>query len=106
MIVNVFFEGTPKPDAHAELEEDGSFFVAAAEKEIGEAGTVRFDNIKFSRKIYNQLAEKNVQFTVNVYSGRKSSKDNLLDGGFASGQVSDLVNRTTVVESKLISADY
>lgn len=78
IIVDVAFTGTPKPNVNAKLEEDGSFFVATAQKEITNWQIASFKGLKFSRKIYDQLADKNIDLGVNVYSGRKSSPDNLL----------------------------
>jgi len=105
IIVRIYFEGMPKHNAHAKLEEDGSFFVASAEKEISGTEPVRFENVKFSRKIYNQLVDKNVDFNINVFSGRRSSKDNLLNGGYLFGKVSELVNQQSTINCKLIYGD-
>src|SRR5690349_6207007 len=53
IIVYVFLTGTPKDSAGAELEEDGSFFVASAEKEILPGQVAKFDGIQFPKKIYD-----------------------------------------------------
>lgn len=70
IIVSVSYEGTPKMNSNASLKEDGSFFVASAEKVITYGQAVKFDAFKFSKEIYAQLEDKNVDMTVNVYSGR------------------------------------
>lgn len=105
IIVHVFFEGTPKDSSHAELEEDGSFFVASAKKEILYGQVAKFDNIKFSKKIYNQLADKDIDLGVNVYTGRKSSPDNLLNGDALFDKISNVVNKKFTLKCKLIYGD-
>jgi hypothetical protein len=105
IIVDVFFTGTPKDSSLAELEEDGSFFVASAKKEILYGQVAKFDKIKFSKKIYNQLTDKDIDLGVNVYSGRKSSQDNLLNGDALFDKVSNVVNKRFTLKCKLIYGD-
>jgi len=105
IIVDVFFTGIPKDNSIAELEEDGSFFVASAKKEILYGQVAKFDSIKFSKKIYNQLADKDVDLGVNVYSGRKSSPANLLNGDVLFDKISNVVNKRFTLKCKLIYGD-
>ncbi len=105
LIVAVFFTGTPKDSSNAELEEDGSFFVASAKKEILYGQVAKFDNIKFPIKIYNQLADKDIDLSVDVYSGRKSSQDNLLNGDALFDKISNVVNKKFTLNCKLIYGD-
>ena len=105
IIVDVFFTGTPKDSSHAELEEDGSFFVASAKKELVYGQIAKFDSIKFPKRIYNQLADKDIDLGVNVYSGRKSSQDNLLNGDALFDKISNVVNKRFTLKCKLIYGD-
>lgn len=105
IIISVFLQGEPKDPAKAHLEEDGSFFVASAEQEITYGQTARFTNIRFPKKIYDQLLYKDVDMTIDAGTGRKTSPDNLITGDFLSGKVSELVNRTHHLNYKLIYGD-
>ncbi len=105
IIVDVFFNGTPKDSAHAKFEEDGSFYVASAKKEIIYGQVAKFDGITFSKKIYDQLADKDIDLGVNVYSGRKSSPDNLLDCESLFDKISKVVNKKFTLKGKLIYGD-
>lgn len=105
IIIHVFLEGTPKDPKKAHLEEDGSFYVGAAKKEIVYGQVARFDNLKFPKKIYDQLADKDPDLTVNIYTGRKSSQNNLITGDFLSDKVSNLINRHFTLNQKLIWGD-
>ncbi|MBS1510319.1 MAG: hypothetical protein JST86_05720 [Bacteroidetes bacterium] len=105
IIVAVFCEGIPKESVHAKLQEDGSFYVASQKKEIRFGETATFDHLLFPRSIYEQLAIKNIDVTVNVFTGRKSSPDNLLycDGWF--GKANEIVNKKILLKGKLIYGD-
>ena len=105
IIIDVFLEGTPKNSSKVHLEEDGSFYVGSAKREISYGQVARFDNLKFPRKIYNQLADKDVDLTVNVYTGRKSSQDNLITGDFLGDKVSNIINKRFTMNEKLIFGD-
>jgi hypothetical protein len=100
MIINVSLTGTPK-DTTLNAE-DGQFYVASAEKEITYGQVAKFDNIKFSRKTFDQLTQKNVYLNVFVYSGRKSSPDNLLDCNIIADSISNIVNKKFTITGKLI----
>ena len=103
IIVNVTLTGTPKDKKL--VAEDGDFYVAEAEKEITYGQVATFDNIKFSRKVYDELTDKNVSVMVFFYSGRKSSKDNLLNGTTLSDSISNIVNKHFELTGKLIYGD-
>ncbi len=105
IIVNAFFTGDPKSSAHAKLQEDGSFYVASGEKEIHYGETARFDSIRFSKKIFEQLADKDIDLGINVYSGRKTSGDNLLNCEPLFDKISHVVNKTFTLKGKLIYGD-
>ncbi|NII28755.1 hypothetical protein HB364_26980 [Pseudoflavitalea sp. X16] len=105
IIVHVFFTGTPRDSSGAELEEDGSFHVAATKKEIVYGQVARFDNVRFSHKIYDQLADKDIELGVNVYSGRKSSPDNLLNCESLFDKISHVAHKRFTLEGKLIYGD-
>ncbi len=65
----------------------------------------RFDSIRFSRELYDQLADKDIQLAVNIYSGRRSSRDNLLDFDPAFDKISNVVNKQIIIKGKLIYGD-
>ncbi|WP_320054452.1 hypothetical protein [uncultured Acetobacteroides sp.] len=106
IFVDVSITGEHKPTTPAKLiAEDGQFYVASVRKEIRYGQVARFDSIKMSRYIYNELLNKDADVTVNVYSGRKSSEDNLLNSELLSEKISKVVNRKSTIKSKLIYGD-
>jgi len=103
IIVNVTLTGLPKDKKL--ISEDGDFYVASTEREITYGQVAKFDNIKFSKKVYDQLIDKDVSVNVFFYSGRKSSKDNLLDGNILSDRISNVVTKQFELTGKLIYDD-
>ncbi len=73
IVIDAFLEGTPKDPKKAHLEEDGSFYVGTAKREIVYGQVARFNNLKFPKKLYDQLSDKDANLTVDVYTGGKSA---------------------------------
>lgn len=107
IIVDVSISGVPIPALAARLlSEDGRFYVATARKEIEYNQIARFDNIKFPRKYYNALEKKDVDVSIFLYTGRKSSKMNLLSTRRPiSEKVSKVVNQRLPLNARLIFGD-
>jgi hypothetical protein len=105
IVVAVYFTGIPRDSSKVKLGEDGSFNVAYATREISYGQIAKFEDIKFPGKIYDQLADKDIDVTVNVYSGRRSSTDNLLDCDALFEKISKVVNKKILVKGKLIYGD-
>ena len=101
----MFFYRISKDSSHTKFEEDGSFYIVSAQKEILYGQVASFDSIKFSKKIYDQLANKDIELGVNVYSGRKSSHDNLLNCEPLFDKISNVVNKKLTLKGKLIYGD-
>lgn len=105
IIVAVYLDGIPKDTSQANLAEDGTFYVGNAQKEISYGQVAKFDDIKISKKIYDQLADKDPNLLVNVYTGRKSSENNLIFGDLLSEKLSKVINRRFILNQKLITGD-
>lgn len=105
IVVDVLLQGTPRKGIKAHLEEDGSFYVGSASREIRPGQVARIDNLSFSKKIYDQLEDKDVDVNINVYTGRHSSPDNLITGDMLDGKISTLINKHFKLAHKLIYGD-
>lgn len=78
VIVAAYFSGEPKNIRDSE--EDGSMSILRSEVELTGADRIaRFEGLKFSRRQLNKLADKDIRLLINLFSGRKSSEDNLLN---------------------------
>ena len=105
IIVSAIFSGTPKDSSSADIAEDGVFDVAFAEKEIHYGEPAVFNKIKMSKKLFNQLADKDIELVINVYTGRKSTKDNLITCDLLAERISKVANKAFTLKGKLIYGD-
>ncbi|MCF8248130.1 MAG: hypothetical protein K9J37_23215 [Saprospiraceae bacterium] len=77
VIVFAGFAGEPINPKDAD--EIGEFAILNKEIELtGRNRIARFEGLKFSKKQLDKLKDKDIRLLINVYSGRKASKDNLL----------------------------
>jgi len=101
IIVSAFFSGDPVNDK--DLDDDGQMFITKKDIELsGDNRIAKFEGLKFSKAMYDKLADKDITLLINVYSGRKSSSDNLLDCGIVEANASKLMNKRFTVGCKLI----
>ncbi len=81
-------DGTPLPDVKTAPHRD--VVLGSYEFELHQAGEVRVSDAVISQEAYGRLSDTNYHFFVNVYSGRRAFQNNVLDGGYADGRLSDL----------------
>jgi hypothetical protein len=66
------------------------------------AGFVSVTNAAISDEAFKRLSDTNYYYTINIFSGRRVFKDNILDGGYAVGQISDAVKAPIEIKCDLI----
>lgn len=81
IIVGADYFGTPVPAAVDLADEVGQLDLGRAQRELEGAGSASFDGTGFRTDRLSQI-EGEPQVNINVYSGRKSSPDNLLSCEF------------------------
>jgi len=102
IIVSAWFSGVPKDTTSKEYAESGEMFLASARVELSSSRTASFEGIKFSKAAYDSLADKNISVLINVFSGRRTTQDNLLDCNILSEKMSAVRGRKFVLTGKLI----
>lgn len=101
IIVAAFFSGEPMNEK--DRGEDGQMFIVNKEIELsGDNRIARFEGLKFPKATYAKLADKDISLLINVYSGRKSSENNLLDCGIMEDRASKFRNKRFMLGCKLI----
>ena len=101
VIVSAMFNGEPL----SAQDRDDIGMMPVLDKNIelsGKNHVARFEGLKFSRKQLDKLADKDINLLINVFSGRKSSEDNLLDCGIMQMKASEFGNKRFVLSCKLI----
>jgi len=102
IIVAAWFSGKPIDTTSKEYAESGELFIKSWQVELDSNRVAKFEGIRFSKAAYDSLADKDIRVLVNVFSGRRSSPDNLLDCHILSDKMSAVNNRTFVLTGKLI----
>jgi hypothetical protein len=98
-----YLTGTPKKGALKKyVSEMGEVNLGEIEVEFSPGDSARFSTVKIKSDVFSQTDGANPQININVFSGRKSSPDNLLDCGTYEGALKDLQGKTTTINCKVI----
>ncbi len=102
IIVAAYFSGIPKDTTLKEYVKYGEIAIGSREKELTGERVAKFEGIKFPKTLLDTIAAKNMSLLINVYSGRKSTKDNLLDCDILQKPISEIKGNKFVLKGKLI----
>jgi hypothetical protein len=106
VIVSAFFWADPIDPKKKEMGEDGEVFVLKKDVELSGANlTARFEGLKFDKNLLKQMDGTDIHLLINVFSGRKSTDDNLLACGLVDAMASNFRNHRYVVACPLITGD-
>ncbi len=105
IIVSAFLTGIPKDTTLEDYQREGEIGILNHDVELTDTRIALFKNLKFSRKVYDSLADKDIRLLLNVYSGRKSAPDNLLNCDIFSGKLSTILNKRPTLFCSLIEGD-
>jgi hypothetical protein len=103
IIVKAYFSGVPKDTTLKEYKKWGEIGMMDPEIELSDSRAAKFENIKFSKKLYDSIADKNIRLLINIYSGRRSSKDNILDCDLLEDSLSNIKDKKFTLKCKLIA---
>ena len=105
IIVIAYFSGQPKDTTSEEYLKSGEMSLTSAQREIKDSAIAKFEGVKFSKALYDSLADKNIRLLINVVSGRKSTKDNLLNCDILEDKMSNIKGKRFTIKGKLIYGD-
>lgn len=103
IIVWAYFSGIPKDTTLKEYLKSGGIGIASAQQELrGDNRIAKIEGVKFSRSLYDSLSDKDIQVLINIYTGRRTHRDNLLDCEILEEKVSAVKNKKFILKGKLI----
>lgn len=91
-------KGTPKRD----VDEIGQVDLGEVQDEIAPGATATFAQVNLTQAMLKWVDAQGPQLLINVYSGRKSSPDNLLDCGIYEGSLKAVQGQSIPISCKLI----
>jgi hypothetical protein len=103
IIVAGYLNGQPKKSAPRKLiDEEGQIDLGVVKSEIQPGQVAKFGEVRMNQDALAWVDANGPQLLINVYSGRKSSKDNLLDCGLYEGPLKSIQGATIPISCKLI----
>ena len=102
IIIAAWFSGQPKDTTTREYAESGEMFIKSAQIELNNNRLANFEGIKFSKASYDSLADKDIRVLINIFSGRRSATDNLLDCTILTEKMSAVKGQKFTLKGKLI----
>jgi hypothetical protein len=87
---SIFFDGTGTPLPGIKTAPFREVFLGKYDFELEKEGSVIIKNATISKEAYSRLKDKNYYYLINIYSGRRVFKNNILSGGYADGRLEDL----------------
>jgi len=103
VVVTAWFSGQPSDTSSKEYAASGAMFIRSARIELSNSRVATFGGIKFSQASYDSLAGKDISVLVTIFSGRRSTQDNLLDCAILAEKMSVVKGRKFILEGKLIA---
>ncbi|MGA2570301.1 MAG: hypothetical protein ABSF23_07250 [Terracidiphilus sp.] len=91
-------QGTPK----RLIDEIGQVDLGEIKQEVVPGAMATFDKIKPDQTLLKWLDSQGLQLLINVFSGRKSTQDNLLDCGIYEGSLQSVQGKSIPISCKLI----
>lgn len=103
IIVSAMFWTEPIDPNEKAKGQDGLISVVNKNIELtGNNRIARFEGLKFDKSLLGKMEDKDISLLINIYSGRKSSPDNLLDCGILEIKASQLANKRFTLGCQLI----
>jgi hypothetical protein len=103
VIVAGYLSGFPKPGTPKRLVDHmDQIDMGEVKREVAPGAPAVFDQIKLDPTLVKWLDSQGPQVDINVFSGRKSSPNNLLDCGFWQDALSKAQGKTLSIACKLI----
>jgi hypothetical protein len=102
VVVWGYVTGFPKPGAPKPYSDMGEIELGQVRTEVPPGGDVSFNEIQLRRDALKQVDTQGPQLLINVFSGRRSSRDNLLDCGLYQGPLKAVQGHNIPISCKLI----
>ena len=103
IIVSAMFWATPVDPREKAKGENGMVSVLKKDIELrGDKHIARFEGLKFDKNLLKKIEDRDINLLINIFSGRKSSQDNLLDCGILEMKASQFANKRFVLGCRLI----
>lgn len=105
VIVSAMFSGVPKDTTSEEYLIWGQMGINDFKIELTNQRIARFEKVRFHSSVLNKLSDVDIFLLINVFSGRRSSENNILDVEFLQDKMSVIKGKKYILKGKLIGED-
>ncbi len=105
IIVQAFFYGTPVDTTNTDYIEWGKILVGDSRVELFQERVATFKQIKISKEVFDGLLEKDFDVLINIFSGRRSSENNILNTDILEKKILEMSGQQFTLTGKLIFND-
>lgn len=105
VVVKAIFFGDPIENLPKKYHNDGvigGIVLLTYPLELRDKRIAKFENLKFSKELYDLLANKDISLLINVFSSRNSTELNLLSCGIIQDTMSEIIGKRLTINCKLI----
>ena len=102
ILVVAYFGGIPKAGSKFKPDEMGNIDLGQARVELSGQGIARFEGFVVPKEKVAALTDSNYNVLVNVFTARKTDKNNLLACGIVEDSIGALQGKRHVISGKLI----
>ena len=106
IVVAAYFYGIATPAGKPCADDLGEIQLGSARRELPEAGTAVISDARYDSSKLRLLAGREVRILVNVFSGRRSAPENLLDCDIFEDSVARAVNDGIQIGCKLLEESF
>lgn len=103
IIVQAYFSGIPKDTTTKEYKKWRQIDIGNHKIELWGSRIAQFKNVKLPKKAIDKLCDSNFKVTINVFTGRHASNNNLLNCEVLIMHINKLKGQRNVLKGKLIS---
>lgn len=104
VIIQALFIGIPRDTTlkDEEYQKFGQLTIGSKRIELKKERIAKFYDCKISKEVLKSLSDKNYEVNINVFSGRKSSNNNLINCDFLQEGIDSVKNKKFTLKGKLI----
>jgi hypothetical protein len=103
VIVAAYYYGLPAKGYESKADEMDEIQLGEEDVDLPGAGTAKFTGAAIQAARLPFIKDGAIQVLINVFSGRKSSNNNLLDCGFFEGSVAEAAKKPLTLQCSLIA---
>lgn len=102
VIFSLLFLGDPTDKSLIDPSSGDKYVMGNKDFELVDERVLKVENVKIAKEVYDNLADKDYEINVNVFTGRRTFETNLISCGIIQDKISKLKGKRHVIKGGLI----